>query len=105
MKSTLLTTTALIALAGAAYADGHAGVAWSGDAEIGYNDDIEDGFYWDSNLDVTMTAALDNGLTASASAELNIASDDAVTGNVDADFDELVVSISSDTASLSFGDV
>ncbi|HEV8035803.1 porin, partial [Yoonia sp.] len=104
-RQILLTTTAIVAFAGAAAADGHTSIAFSGGATLGYNDDIEDGFYWDSDIDVTGSAALDNGITASVSAELNIASDDAADGNVDAQFDELVISIASESASLSFGDV
>lgn len=115
MKSILLTTTAIVAFAGAAAADGHTSIAFSGGATLGYNDNDtpatgggtvgEDGFYWDSDIDVTGSAALDNGITASVSAELNIASDDAADGNVEAQFDELVISIASESASLSFGDV
>ena len=105
MKSILLTTTALVAFAGAAVAEGHTGISWSGDAELGYNDDVENGFFWDLNTDVTGTAALDNGVTATASAELNLGSDTAASSGVDATVDELVVSISTEMASLSFGDV
>ena len=39
----LLTTTAIVAFAGAAFADGHAGVAFSGDFTLGFNDDNDDG--------------------------------------------------------------
>ena len=52
MKSILLTTTAIVAFAGAAFADGHTSVGFSGDASLGHNDDIENGFYWDVNVDV-----------------------------------------------------
>ena len=105
MKSILLTTTAIVAFAGAAVADGHTGVSFSGDASLGYNDDIENGFYWDVNVDVKGSAALDNGITATASAELNVASDDTVDGNTTAEFDELKIVIASEMASLSFGDL
>jgi len=39
MKSILLTSTALVAFAGAAAADGHAtpGIAFTGEATLGYN--------------------------------------------------------------------
>ncbi|MBE0413905.1 MAG: hypothetical protein IBX59_09780, partial [Yoonia sp.] len=73
MKSILLTTTAIVAFAGAAVADGHTGVSFSGSVELGYNDDSDndvrpidggaigdyDGFYWEGNLAVSMTTALD----------------------------------------------
>ncbi len=61
MKRILLTSTALVAFAGAAAAD----VTWSGTAGLGYNDDIDDGFYVDGDLDVTMSQELDNGVTVS----------------------------------------
>lgn len=105
MKSILLTTTAIVAFAGAAAADGHTGISYAGDFALGYNDDIEDGFYWDANLDVTMSAALDNGVTASVTGELNVASDDAADGSRVTVFDELTLVLETETASLSFGDV
>jgi outer membrane protein OmpU len=106
MKSILLTTTAIFAFAGVAFADGHTSVGFSGDAGLGYNDDFEDGFYWDVNVDVKGTAALDNGITATVSAELNVASDDtASTETTTAQFDELKIVLSSEMASLSFGNL
>jgi len=105
MKSILLTSTALIALGGAAFAESHAdaaGVGFSGSAELGYNDDIEGGFYWDANLAVSMTAALNGGVTASASFDADVADnslgEDVVTGGY-------VLSVSSANANLEFGDV
>ena len=108
MKSILLTSTALVAFAGAAAADGHAGVSFGGDATLGYNDAGDlggtgEGFYWDTTVAVTMSAALDNGLTASATFEVEVASDNI--GNDDLDAASYVLSLSSDTASLSLGDL
>ncbi|MEO1637982.1 MAG: porin [Pseudomonadota bacterium] len=104
MKSTLLTTTAMIvAFAGAASADGHAGLALSGSAGLGYNDDVEDGFFWDTDVQVTGTAALDNGVTASASVEIEVASDTIADDAIDSE--DLVLSLSTDAASLTYGDV
>ena len=110
MKSILLTSTALVAFAGAAAADGHAaesGVTFGGEATLGYNDAADlggtgDGFYWDANLAVTMTAALDNGLTVTASADWDLA--DGGTG-LDLNSGGYVLTLSSDIASLSVGDL
>ncbi len=111
MKSILLTSTALVAFAGAAAADAHAesGVSFGGSATLGYNDAGDlgggaagDGFYWDANVAVTMSAALDNGLTASATFDFDVAD-----GNTGQDLTSggYVLSLSSDIASLSVGDL
>ncbi len=63
MKNVLFTTTALVAMAGAAAADSHAGVSWAGDVEVGYNDVIDGGFYVDGGLDLTGFVALENDVT------------------------------------------
>ncbi len=104
MKSILLTTTAIVAFAGAAAADGHSGISFAGNAELGFNDDSdfgEDGFYWDADIDVTMSAALDNGLTATAAFEIDVVDDENSEG---LSSDEFVLSLESDTAGLFFGD-
>ena len=106
MKSILLTTTALVAFAGAAAADGHAGVSFSGSATLGYNNtdnvlagtDDNDGFYADMNLDVSMVAALDNGVTVTATADV-----DELDAS-DADFSGVTLEVASEMASLTFGD-
>ncbi|MEY1557732.1 porin [Yoonia sp. R2331] len=111
MKSILLTSTALVAFAGAAAAEGHAesGITFGGEATLGYNDAGDlgggaagDGFYWDANVAVTMTAVLDNGLTATATFDF-----DAVDGGTGIDLESggYVLSLSSDIASLSVGDL
>ena len=107
----LLTTTAIVAFAGAAFADGHAGVAFSGDFTLGFNDDNDDddlvvigdndGFYWEGDLNVTGTAALDNGVTASASWEFDIVDE---TNSQDIISDGVLLSLTTDTAGLYLGE-
>ena len=111
MKSILLTTTAIVAFAGAAFADGHAGVAFSGDFTLGFNDDNDsddlvvigdnDGFYWEGDLNVTGTAALDNGVTAAASFEFDIADE---TNGQPVSSDGVLLSLTTDNAGLYLGD-
>lgn len=105
MKSILLASTAVIALAGAAAAD----VSFGGDATLGYNDNTttgNDGFYWEANVAVTLSQELDNGLTASATFDFDILEDTSggytlgkylVAGGY-------VLSLESETAGLFFGD-
>jgi hypothetical protein len=106
MKSILLTSTALVAFAGAASAGGHASpISFAGEATLGYNEEAQGGFYWDSSVDVTGTAGLDNGVTATASFGLDIAD-----GNLGNGIDsgvtasDLTVTIAGGGASLTFGD-
>ncbi len=113
MKSILLTSTALVAFAGAAAADGHAtGFSFSGAAELGYNDssdvndaataEANDGFFWDLEIDATASTTLDNGLTASATFGFEAANGD--TGQ-DLSAKDYVLTLSGENASLTFGDV
>lgn len=113
MKSILLTTTAIVAFAGAAAADGHTSVAHSLSATLGYNDtenasdDNELGFYWEGNLKTTATAALDNGLTAGAYFEVTVAEDNNTInddGGNDLVSSDFVLSLTSDMAGLYYGD-
>ncbi len=121
MKRILLTSTALVAFAGAAAAE----VTFGGDAELGYNDDFSGGIFWSFGLTVNGSMELDNGLKASISGDVELVnapevddqgtfdpSDDVVIngsgssafdGN-DVQIDDLVISLSSDNASLTFGD-
>ena len=105
MKKILLASVALTAFAGAAAAE----VSFSGSATLGYNDDNgrlannatfgdHNGFYSDLNLDVAFSATLDNGITVSASADVDEvdAAEGAAAG--------VTLTISSDTASLVYGD-
>lgn len=110
MKRILLTSTALVAFAGAAAADGHAtGFSFSGDAELGYTTDdgindpvLNEDFFWNLEIDVAASTELDNGLTVSA--EFGF---DAVDGNLGSDLvaGDYVVSLTGENASLSFGDL
>ena len=86
MKSILLTSTALVAFAGAAAAD----VSLSGSAEAVYNDAA--GYSTNVDAALTLTQALDNGLTASASMDLT-------TGGIS--FGDITVS--GENASVTFG--
>ena len=65
MKSILFTTTALVAFAGAAAADGHTSVSFAGEASAEYNSDA--GYSTAAEMTATGSATLDNGLTASTS--------------------------------------
>ena len=107
MKSILLTSTALVAFAGAAFADGHSandGISFTGDATLGHNGNAvlgNDGFYWDANVAVSMSTALDNGLTAAAKFDFDVA--DMNNGQALAS-GGYVLSLTSDTASIFYGD-
>jgi outer membrane protein OmpU len=112
MKSILLTSTALVAFAGAAAAEGHTSIGFSGDVELGYNDNVigdNDGMYWTGTLGVNMAAEMDNGVTAGASIEIDIvdSEDGAGVGGettealVAGDF---VLSLTAENAGLFFGD-
>lgn len=94
MTRILLTTTALVAFAGAAAAD----VSFSGEAEFSYNDAT--GFA--SNVEVTGTGsvALDNGMTASAS--ITVADTTAASAAVAGTVTGGDISLSSDSASISY---
>lgn len=110
MKNILLTSTALVAFAGAAFADGHAsadGVSFAGEATLGFNSDSDDGalgdndgFYWDANVAVTMSKALDNGLTAAATFNFDVASND---DGSELEAGDYVLSLTSATSGLYFG--
>ncbi len=69
MKKVLFTTTALVALSGAAYAD----VSWSGSASLGYNDGSAsgpaEGINTDIDLDVTMSNAGGYSVSITAAVE------------------------------------
>ncbi len=68
MKNVLLTTTALVAMAGVAAAD----VNWAGSADIGYNDVIKGGSYYDAALGVVGSMDLGDGYAASISYGLEL---------------------------------
>ena len=77
MKNILLTTTALVAFAGAAAADGHTSVSFSGEASVEYNSNA--GYSTAAEMTATGSATLDNGITASTSLTV-----DAVAGSISA---------------------
>ena len=104
MKNILLATTAIVAFAGAAFAEGHTGVSFAGDAEIGYNDDFDTGMFWSLGLGVSGAAELDNGLTASISGDVELNGTNSTFDGNAVTIDDLVIGLSSDTASLTFGD-
>ena len=100
MKSILLASTAVIALAGAAAAE----VSFGGEATLGYNDNSttgNDGFYWDANIAVTLSQTLDNGLTAGATFDFDVAATNLGTTLSSGGY---VLFVESDTAGLFFGD-
>lgn len=109
MKRILLASTAIVGFAGAAAADGHIGFSFSGDASLEYVDSgsstfasAEDGFDFGLDINISATAELDNGLTAGAALELDIIDDEL--SSSDAGISDFVLSLTSDTASLFFGD-
>jgi hypothetical protein len=96
MKHVLFTTTALVALSGAAMAD----VTWSGSASLGYNDGHQDGtpdgINGDIDLDVTLSNA--GGYTATVTANIDTTAEDALIIGEDID-------ITTPVASIHFGEV
>ena len=99
MKYILLASASAFAFAGAAAAE----VTFSGDAELGYNDNAypdNDGFYWSANIGVALTQELNNGLTAGASVNFDIADMNLGMGLDSADY---VVWLESENAGLYFG--
>jgi hypothetical protein len=111
MKNILLATTALVAFAGAAAADGHTGISFGGEASLEYNS--FDGFDYGAGLDVTASAELDNGLTATATFDLGLGSYYCYDGDSSSPlgangynvcFEGYEFALTSETAGLYFGD-
>lgn len=113
MKSILLASASLVGFAGVAAAE----VTFSGSATLGVNnygedeydvpagfevEDDNEGFYWDANLAVALSQELDNGLTAGAEFNFDIADDNL--GETAVEFDDYLLSLTSDMAALYFGD-
>ncbi len=92
MKSILLTSTALVAFAGAAAADGHTSVSWGGEATVEYN--TETGYSTAAEFTATGTATLDNGLTATAEVTIDAVAETISAGSI---------TLAGDNASLTFG--
>lgn len=108
MKRILLTSTALVAFAGAAAAE----VTWSGDAEIGYNDKVEDGFYYSAGLKINGSMELNAGMEAGFVFDVDVDFDNNGTagndrGTWDAisfDASDYYVYLKTDVAGMYFGD-
>lgn len=100
MKRILLASASIVGVSFAGMAA--AEVSFGGSATIGYNDTVEDNFYWDANLSVTLSQQLDNGITASATFDFDVADnslgEDLVSGGY-------VLSLTTDMGGLFFGDV
>ena len=101
MKRILLASTAIVGFAGAAAADGHAtsGISFSGDASLQWNSETD--FDWGADININMTQALDNGLVAAVDWEIDFTDDNL--GN-DLSASDFVLSLTSDTAGLYYGD-
>ena len=95
MKNVLLTTTVLVAVAGAASAD----IGWGGSASMEYNSLATPGFTYGADLTVTGTADLDNGVTASLSYGIALDGAGAITGDT-----YPVITLESGMGKLSGGD-
>ncbi len=106
MKKILLSSAAVIAFAGAAVAD----VTISGDAELGYNEEIKDGVYWGVGLSVAASTELNNGWTAAGSLDIDLtttiqpATQPSTFGLGSVDSSDWVLSLTSDMGGLYFGD-
>lgn len=94
MKNVLLTTTALVAFAGAATAD----ITWTGSASVGYNDEYVDGVYYDADIAVAGSAGFVGGYVGSFSYGIDITD-----GSLDGD-DYPEISIGNGTYTASAGD-
>lgn len=79
MKNVLLTTTVLVAFAGAASAASHTGISWGGAADMQFNSLA--GFTYGAEVDVTGTADLNNGITATMSYGIDLGAGPAITGD------------------------
>lgn len=104
MKSILLASVSVVAFAGAAAAE----VSFSGSATFGYNDDAigdNDGFYWESDLALSLTQELNNGLTAGVTFDIDIADSNAGQGQGGGlNSSGFVLFLESEEAGIYFGD-
>lgn len=103
MKNVLLTTTALVAFAGAAAAADVA-TTWTGEAWVEYN--VDNGvisYFADSDLDITLSQELNNGAVASLALTSAI---DWENGGGAVSFDpSWVAALETSYGTLSFGDI
>ncbi len=98
MKKILLASASIVAFAGVAAAE----VDLSGSATLGYNDVAaggNDGFYSEVNLDASLSATLDNGITVTVAADV-----DELDNPDNSTAADVTMTISSETASLVYGD-
>jgi len=93
MKNILLTTSALVAFAGAAAADGHTSVSWSGEASAEYNS--VSGYATAAELTASASATLSNGLTATTSIDIDGAAGTVSFGDI---------TVANDTVTVTFGE-
>ena len=101
MKSILLASASIVAFAGAAAAD----VTFGGDAELGYNDDIDGGVYYGVGLSVDASQELDNGLTVGFSLDVDLLDNAGNTFDLnEVTTSDYVLSLTTATAGLYFGD-
>jgi len=93
MKHVLFTTTALVALTGAAMAD----VTWSGSASLGYNDGHKDGTPDGINSDIDLDVTMSNAGGYSATITAAMESGDSILGSD--------IAITTPVASINYGEV
>lgn len=101
MNRILLTSTALVAFAGAAAAE----ISYTGNAKVGLN--TEKGAFWSAGLKVTAEKELSGGLTAGFTAGLGFKPANAGTASSElgaVQFKDYELYLKSDTAGMYFGD-
>jgi len=100
MKNILLSSVAIVAFAGAAAAE----ISFSGAATLGYNDDFEDGVYVDADIDMTASAELNNGWTATVTYGVEL-DDNGVGVDQNVNFDDnLTISLANANSYFTYGD-
>lgn len=104
MKKILLSSAAIVAFAGAASAD----ISWTGSASLGYNDDVnvEDGVFFDADIDVSASTELNNGWTAALKFGFQV-QDESDDGAAEDGFDgdnNILLSLTNGTYGLYLGD-
>lgn len=109
MKKVLFATTALIATAGIAAADGHTSIAISGSAEMGVSgsDNAETSFFQSVDVRFTLAGETDSGLSFGARIDLDDSGDVAGgpgLGDVQGENPDAIVFISGDFGTLTLGD-
>jgi len=109
MKLLLLASASILAFTGAANAE----VIFGGNATLGYNDtdadstdEDDEGFFYDAELNLTLSQELDNGVTAAATFNIELVDggegDNGATGS-DLGSADFVLSLTSENAGLFYG--